>query len=247
MPCLLLRDESLVKSIRFKQYNYIGDPINTVRIFNELEVDELVFLDIRATVDQREPNLAVLGNIADECFMPLAYGGGIRDRLTAQKILTIGFEKIVVNSYAHEKPEFVTELAEQFGSQSVIGSIDVIKTLLGKYVVCVRDGTQRTTRDPVEWAQELQQRGAGELLLTSIDRDGTWSGYDVALIRKVASAVTIPVIASGGAGRVEHMAEAVKSGGCSAVAVGSMVVFQGKGMGVLVSFPDKAELARQLA
>jgi len=246
IPCLLLRGESLVKSIRFKQFNYIGDPINTVRIFNELEVDELVFLDIRATVEQREPNWTILGNIANECFMPLAYGGGIRDRTTAQKVLNIGFEKIVVNSFAHERPEFVTELAEHFGSQSVIGSIDVKKTLLGKYIVYVCNGTQRTNRDPVEWAQELQQRGAGELLLTSIDRDGTWNGYDVALIRKVASALTIPVIANGGAGRIEHMAEAVKTGGCSAVAVGSMVVFQGKGMGVLVNFPDKVELARQL-
>jgi cyclase len=247
IPCLLLRDEALVKTIRFKKYNYIGDPINTIRIFNELEVDELAFLDIHASIERHAPNINILRNIADECFMPLAYGGGIRDLKTAQTILSIGFEKILVNTFAHENPDFISECAARFGSQSVIGSIDVRKTRLGKHTVCVRDGTLVTRRDPVEWAVELQHRGAGELLLTSIDRDGTWKGYDIALIRKVSNAVSVPVIANGGAGVLDHFTQAVKEGGCSALGVGSMVVFQGKGMGVLVNFPDKEELHRHIA
>lgn len=241
IPCLQLIDESLVKTVKFDKYGYIGDPINTVRIFNELEVDELCFLDIRATAQNRQPNLKILREIADECFMPLSYGGAVRDLETARKILSIGFEKIVVNSFAVERPEFITELAGAFGNQSVIGSIDVKKGLFGSQVFS-HDGTRKTKLDPVEWARELERLGAGELLVTSMNQDGTWKGFDIDLIKSITDAVKIPVIANGGAGTVAHIGEAVKKGGASAVALGSMVVYQAKDMGVLVTFPDKSEI-----
>jgi len=246
IPCLQLINESLVKTIKFKKYNYIGDPINTVRIFNELEVDELAFLDIRASKQNRTPNLKILSEIADECFMPLSYGGGIRDLETAKKILNIGFEKIIVNTYSFEKPAFITKLAEHFGSQSIIASIDVKKNIWGKYVIYTRDGTKKVKYPFLEWVQKVEKSGAGEILLTSVDRDGTWEGYDNELVRNVTDIVHIPVIANGGAGNIEHIGQVVKMGGASATGVGSMVVYQKKGMGVLVNFPDKEKLEKAL-
>ena len=242
IPALLLRDESLVKTVRFGKFTYVGDPCNTVRIFNELEVDELVFLDITATTEQRTPNLELLADIANECFMPLGYGGGIRSVEQAQAILRIGFEKIVVNSHAVENPDFITQLSRRFGSQAVIVSIDVKRSALGRHHVYTRAGTRNEHLDPVEWAQRAEALGAGEILLTSIDREGTWAGFDVELVRSVTTAVRIPVIAHGGAGRLSDIRTAVVQGGASAVALGSMVVFQKKGMGVLVNFPDAAQL-----
>jgi cyclase len=242
IPVLLLRNESLVKTIRFGKFTYVGDPCNTVRIFNELEVDELLFLDITATPERRVPNLKVLADIANECFMPLGYGGGVRTFDHAKAIFEIGFEKVAINAFALEQPEFMTRLSEHFGSQAVIASIDVKKDLLGHYRVRTCAGKRATGRSPVEWAQELEALGAGEILLTSIDREGTWQGFDVDLVRQVTDAVAIPVIAHGGAGNVAHLREVVKEGGASAVALGSMVVFQKQEMGVLVNFPDRTEL-----
>lgn len=247
IPCLLLRQGTLVKTVRFRDPAYIGDPINTVRIFNELEVDELAFLDIGASVEQRAPDLGVLQQIADECFMPLSYGGGIRDLVTAERILQIGFEKVIINSAACDNPALITELARRFGSQAVIGAIDVRRTLLGGYRVSSRSATREHPRPAVEWAQELERRGAGELLLTSVEREGTWQGLDLQLTARVADAVGIPVIAHGGAGNIEHIRAAVHGGHASAVALGSLVVYQAQGRGVLVNFPDKAALARALA
>ena len=242
IPCLQLIDESLVKTIKFGKHGYIGDPINTVRIFNELEVDELCFLDIRATVENRSPNFRILEEIANECFMPLSYGGGIKDAQTAQKILSRGFEKIVVNTAAFFDKSLVKKISEYSGNQSVIGSIDVKKNFWGKYQVYVADGTKKIDIDVISWAQELEALGAGEILITSMDQDGTWNGYDNELVSMITKAVRVPVIANGGAGNVNHIAEVVKTGGASAVALGSMVVYQKKGMGVLVNFPDKQAL-----
>jgi cyclase len=242
IPCLLLRDESLVKSIKFKTYNYIGDPINTVRIFNELEVDELVFLDITASREGKKPNYKILEQIADECFMPLAYGGGLSDIEDIGRIFAIGFEKVVINSHAVSDPSFISRVADRYGSQSVIGSVDAKRNLWGRYEVFTHGGTRKSGNNPLEWAVELERLGAGELLLTSMDQDGTWTGYDVNLTESVSAKVHVPVIANGGAGSVHHIGEAVKRGGASAVAVGSMVVFQGKDLGVLVNFPDRHEL-----
>ena len=246
IPALLLRNESLVKTVRFGKFTYIGDPCNTVRIFNELEVDELLFLDILSTSEQRSPNLKVLADIANECFMPLGYGGGLRSFEHAKAIFEIGFEKVAVNSFAIENPEFITQLAEHFGSQAVIASIDVKKDLLGHYRVQSQSGKKNSGRNPIEWAQELELRGAGEILLTSIDREGTWNGFDLAMVKSVTDAVSVPVIAHGGAGKLADIGEVVRQAGASAVALGSMVVFQKKDMGVLVNFPNKADLQNVL-
>lgn len=247
IPALLLRNESLVKTVRFGDFRYVGDPCNTVRIFNELEVDELAFLDITATVEGRRPNLALLADIANECFMPLSYGGGIRTFEDAQAILRVGFEKVILNSQAVAEPALITRMADHFGSQAVIISVDVKRDLLGRYRVRTRSGKQDAGLDPVAWAKEVERRGAGEILLTSIEREGTWQGLDIGLVRSVTDAVHIPVIAHGGAGTVQDIGEAVKKGHASAVAVGSMVVFQRKGMGVLVSFPEPKMLESSLA
>jgi imidazole glycerol-phosphate synthase subunit HisF len=246
IPCLQLIDQSLVKTIQFSKYGYIGDPINTVRIFNELEVDELCFLDIRATLEKRTPNFQILREIADECFMPLSYGGGVRDKETAIRILSIGFEKIVVNTAAVEQPELITQIAEHSGSQSIIASVDVRKNIWGHYYIYTHDGTIKTNLDPVDWVKKLKQLGAGEILLTSMNQEGTWQGFDLEITRKITEAVTIPVIANGGAGSLEHIGTVVKESGASAVGLGSMVVYQKKGMGVLVNFPDKIILEKLL-
>jgi imidazole glycerol-phosphate synthase subunit HisF len=246
IPALLLRDASLVKTVRFGRFTYVGDPCNTVRIFNELEVDELAFLDISATREVRPPNLALLADIANECFMPLAYGGGIRSVADAQSILRLGFEKVIVNSHAAERPALIAELAEHFGSQAVIVSIDVRHSLLGGMRVYTRSASLNTHRDPVAWAREAESLGAGEILLTSVDREGTWEGFDVGLVKAVTDAVRVPVIAHGGAGSLDHIEQVVMRAGASAVALGSMVVFQKQNCGVLVNFPEPDELAEIL-
>jgi cyclase len=246
IPCLLLKEESLVKTVKFDKYNYIGDPINTVRIFNELEVDELLFLDINSTTTNKPINFKILSEIADECFMPLGYGGGIRTVEDIKKIFSIGLEKVAINSYATEDPDFISRAADLYGSQSIIGSMDVKKNFWGKYEVFTQAGKKKFKKDPVEWAIELEKKGAGELLITSIDRDGTWKGYDVDLVKSITSEVSIPVIASGGAGSLQHLKEVVHQGNASAVALGSMVVYQKEGLGVLINFPSRNELEETL-
>ncbi|KAA9327403.1 AglZ/HisF2 family acetamidino modification protein [Adhaeribacter soli] len=246
IPCLQLIGDSLVKTVKFNKFGYIGDPINTVRIFNELEVDELCFLDIRATLEKRKPNLELLKQIADECFMPLSYGGGVTSAAMAQQILSIGFEKIVLNTVTFDHPEIIREIADHSGVQSVVGSIDVKKNFWGKYKVYSNDGKRQHDFDPVTWAKKLEQNGVGEILLTSMDHDGTWSGYDTILIKQITEAVNIPVIANGGAGQINDIVKAVETG-ASAVALGSMVVYQAKGLGVLVNFPDRNKLEEAIS
>ena len=242
MPCLLLRNEGLVKTVKFKDFTYVGDPINAVRIYNDMEVDELVFLDILATSTGCEPNFRIIEEIAGECFMPLTYGGGIQTIDHMKRLFSIGIEKVAVNTRAFEHPELLKEAAALFGSQAIIASIDVRKTIFGKYEVMVAGGARRTGLDPVEYALRMEGFGAGEILLTSMDRDGTWEGYDVGLTRRVSDSVGIPVIASGGAGNIGDIVGVVKDGHASAAALGSMAVFQGKGLGVLIKFPKRTEL-----
>jgi imidazole glycerol-phosphate synthase subunit HisF len=246
IPCLLLDGSMLVKTVKFKSGAYVGDPVNTVRIFNELEVDELCILDISATPTGRGPDLGLLAEIASEAFMPLSYGGGLRDVATAGRLLRVGFEKVVVNTAAVERPPLVQELSRAYGGQAVVVAIDVKKRALARYEVVTRSARRRTGLDPIEWAVRAVELGAGEILLTSVDRDGTWTGYDLALVRAVTNRVSVPVIANGGAGSVEHLGEVVRHSGASAVALGSMVVFQAKGLGVLVNFPDQGLLRREL-
>lgn len=239
IPCLQLVSDSLVKTVKFDNYKYIGDPINTVRIFNELGVDELCFLDIRATVENRTPDFQLLQHIADECFMPLSYGGGIKDFETVRKIFSIGFEKVVLNSSTYITPGLIKKLTEYFGSQAIIAAVDIKKTLFGGHMAFINSGTKKIPVNVVEWVQQLEANGAGELLVTSIDKDGTWAGYDLEVLKKINNAVTIPVIANGGAGELKHLSDAVKKAGVAAVALGSMVVYQKKDMGVLINFPDE--------
>ena len=246
IPCLLLKNESLVKTVKFKKYNYIGDPVNTVRIFNELEVDELMFLDIFASKENRAINFSILRDIANECFMPLSYGGNIKSLEDAKRVFEIGFEKIVINSNAFNNLNLIQEIAAYFGNQSVVGSIDVKHTLFGKEVVVSHHARRKQTVTPEEWAKELEEAGAGELLVTSVEREGSWSGYDIDLLKKITDSVNIPVIANGGAGSLSHLTEAVKKADVSACALGSMVVYQKKGMGVLVNFPDRKKLEEAL-
>ncbi len=238
IPALLLSDDSLVKTVRFRNPTYVGDPANTVRIFNELEVDELLFLDITAAKERRGPNYDVLTNIANECFMPLGYGGGISSLDQAKKVFDIGFEKVAINTQSAENSDLIGEIARHFGSQAVIASIDVKKNFFGKQTVRTLGGRKNIRRDPVTWAKEVEEMGAGEILLTSIDNEGTWQGFDIDMVKFVSDAVSIPVIAHGGAGKVEHIVSVVQQANASAVALGSMVVFQKKGMGVLISFPE---------
>ncbi|SFV62811.1 Imidazole glycerol phosphate synthase cyclase subunit [hydrothermal vent metagenome] len=242
IPTLLLKDGSLVKTINFKKYNYIGDPVNTVRIFNELEVDELIFLDIFASKNNSDINFKLLKDIANECFMPLSYGGNIKSLDDAKKIFEIGFEKIVINSNAFDNLKLIEEIAKYFGSQSIIGSIDVKKNFFGKYRIFSHHGRIKQEKDVIIWSKKLESVGIGELFLTSIDKEGTWEGYDIELIKKVTDSVQIPVIANGGAGSIDDIGEVAREANASACAVGSLVVYQKKGMGVLVNFPDRKRL-----
>jgi imidazole glycerol-phosphate synthase subunit HisF len=246
IPCLLLKNESLVKTIKFKKYNYIGDPVNTVRIFNELEVDELMFLDIFASKEGGNINFDLLRDIANECFMPLSYGGNIRSLDDAKLIFEIGFEKVVINSSAFNNLKLIKDISKYFGVQSVVGSIDVKKNFIGRQKVYSHHGRKKQNKDIVEWAKQLENVGVGELLITSIDREGSWDGYEIELMRNITNSVQVPVIAHGGCGKVEDIGEAVKKANVSACAVGSMVVYQKKGMGVLINFPDKNKLEQIL-
>lgn len=247
IPCLLLQGEGLVKTTRFKDPTYIGDPINAIRIFNDKEVDELVFLDITASREGRGPALQAIHDFASECFMPVGYGGGIRSLDDARRVLSLGIEKIIVNSMALRRPSLVSELAREFGTQAVVVSIDAKKRLLGGHEVFAAGGTEKTGLKAVDHARRMVELGAGEIFLNSIDRDGTLSGYDLALVRSVASAVSVPVIACGGAGSLEHFSEAVFEGHASAVSAGSMFVFHGKHRAVLISYPARVDLERALS
>jgi imidazole glycerol-phosphate synthase subunit HisF len=246
MPCLLSRNGRLVKTVKFKNPAYVGDPVNAIKIYNEKEVDELILVDITATIEQKEPPFELLAEVTSECFMPFTYGGGIRDIEIIRRLFSLGIEKIVVNSFAVENPPFIKQAAALFGSQSIVVSIDAKKNWLGRYSVFSHGGRKDTKLDPVEYAKLMENMGAGEILLNSIDRDGTMEGYDTDLIKSVTDVVGIPVIACGGAGSVDDFGKAVRIGGASAVAAGSMVVYQGKNRGVLINFPSREELERVL-
>ena len=246
IPCLLLKNESLVKTVKFKEYSYIGDPVNTVRIFNELEVDELMFLDIFASKENRSINFKILKDIANECFMPLSYGGNIKSLDNAKKILEIGFEKIVINSNGFDNLKLIDDISKHFGVQSVVGSIDVKNSFWGGQKIYSHHGRKKQSVDIVDWAKQLESSGVGELLITSIEREGSWDGYDVELTKSITENVQVPVIANGGCGNVNHIGEVVKKANASACAVGSMVVYQKKGAGVLVNFPDRKKLKEVL-
>lgn len=241
IPCLLLENSALVKTINFKNVNYIGDPLNAIQIYNNLEVDELILLDITATNENRKPPFDVFSQVASECFMPFACGGGIKNVEDIKKIFNLGAEKVIICTQAVENPSLIKEASDLFGSQSIIVSIDVKKNRVGKYEVYIKSGTKPTGLDPVEFAVKMEQMGAGEIFLNSIDRDGMMTGYDTELIKMVSGVINIPLIACGGAGKIEDLGIATKAG-ASAAAAGSLFVYQGPNRAVLINFPSRDEL-----
>jgi cyclase len=241
IPVLLMQEGGLVKSVKFKNHKYVGDPINAVKIFNEKEVDEIVLLDISATGEKRPPNLRHIREIASEAFMPLAYGGGITTIGEIKELITAGVEKVVLNTAAFDNPALISEGAQWVGSQSIVISIDVKKDWLGRYKVVTHNGSKNTGIDPVTYAKRMQDAGAGEIFLNSVEKDGTFEGYDMDLIGPVSKAVSIPVVAIGGAGSVEDFTAAIQQG-ASAAAAGSLFVFQRPHRAVLISYPGQPEL-----
>ncbi len=242
IPVLLLKNEGLVKTVQFKDPKYLGDPLNAVRIFNEKEVDELIFLDILSTPENRPIPLGFLKEVAEECFMPLAYGGGIKTLEDIRAVLKIGIEKVIINSQLYKDLDFIREAVVQFGSSTIAVSLDVKKNFRGKYELFSEGGKTNTGKDPVEFAKQLDDIGVGEIMLNSIDRDGTMKGYDLDLISKMSAAVQVPVIACGGAATIDDFDKAINRAGASAVAAGSMFVFHGKHRAVLISYPEQDDL-----
>jgi cyclase len=241
IPALLLAQKGMVKTVRFARPCYLGDPINAVKIFNEKMVDELILLDIEATARGRI-DFDWIEEIASEAFMPIAYGGGIVSVEQCAELFKRGVEKIVINTAACEQPRLVTEAAQRFGSQSVVVSVDTRHNLWKQRKVYIKGGKKETQFSPVEWATRSEELGAGEIFLTSMEREGTFEGYDIELLHAVCSAVDVPVIANGGAASISDFEQAVARGGCSGVAASSMFVFAAKGQGVLISYPSECEL-----
>jgi cyclase len=244
IPCLLLANGRLVKTVRFRDATYVGDPINIVNIFSTLGADEILLLDIEATRYGREPDIGQIAKLGEETMVPLGYGGGIRTLDHVRAVLNAGVEKVVISTIAGEDPGFVERAAGLAGSQAIVVSVDVARDDDGRRRVWIRNGTCMTGRDPVAAAQEAERHGAGEILIYSIDCDGTMTGYDLTLVAEVAEAVGIPVIACGGAGKRDHLRAAVREGGASAAAAGSIFVFQGCNRSVVVNYFGPAEHAR---
>ncbi|MEI8279398.1 MAG: AglZ/HisF2 family acetamidino modification protein [Bacteroidota bacterium] len=246
IPVLLLKNKGLVKTVQFKNETYIGDPINAVKIFNDKEVDELVFLDIDASKNGTEPNIPFLQQICTECFMPISYGGGVRTLDMAKILFKIGIEKLIFNTLLFESPNVVTDVSNYAGSSSVIASIDLKKNMWGKFNVFSHSGKDIRTKDPIAFAKETENMGAGEIMVNVVDNDGMMNGYALDIIQKITSTVAVPVIACGGAKDIEDFKKAVRSAGASAVAAGSMFVFYGKHKAVLINYPDRSILEKEL-
>lgn len=237
IPVLLLKGTGFVKTKNFKNEVYLGDCFNIARLFNEKEANELMILDITATPEKRPLNITMLQELASECFMPLTYGGGIRSVGEMRQIIKAGFEKVSINTEAAINPQLIRDASREFGEQSVIVSLDIRRKLFGGYEVYVNSGQKGIGMDPVTAAKRAVEYGAGEIMLSSIDRDGMMTGYDLEIIRKVADAVPVPLIACGGAGAMSHFSDAINKGGASAVAAGSFFVFNGKHRAVLITYP----------
>lgn len=244
IPVLLLKNSGLVKSIKFKDHRYIGDPINAVKIFNDKRADELVFLDINASKEKRLISLDFVHKVGDEANMPFAVGGGIRTIENIRNILANGAEKVVLSTVLFENKSFIKEAADLFGSSTITVCLDIKKNVFGKYQVVYKNAKEKFNGDPVEFAQKIVEDGAGEIIVQSVDRDGTYEGYDLGIIKKISSAVTVPVIALGGANGYNNFTSAVKDAYASAVAAGSLFVYHGPRRAVLINFPNKTELKK---
>lgn len=242
IPCLLIKNDGLVKTIRFSDFKYVGDPINAVRIFNEKEVDELIVLDIDATVQRREPNYALIARLAAECRMPLCYGGGIKTVEQTQQIIGLGVEKVAISAAAVQTPELISEAAVRVGSQSIVFVMDVKKSgLLRRYEIFTHNGTRATGLDPTNFARQVAKLGAGEIVINSIDRDGEMKGYDLDLIERVRSETSLPITALGGASSLNDIRSLIHQFGIIGAAAGSLFVFKGKYRAVLINYPSRSE------
>ncbi len=242
IPVLLLRGEGLVKTKQFKDPRYVGDPINAVRIFNEKEVDELIFLDINASKEGRPPNYEMVERIASECFMPLAYGGGVKSLDHANRLFSIGVEKVIINTAALDDSKSLTTIAQRYGSQAVVGAIDFRKPLLGSAKIYDHRSGRDIPVAPSKHAKELEERGAGEIFLNAVERDGMRTGYLLDVIKEVSAAVGLPLIACGGADTISDIRAAIMTGEASAAAAGAMFVFHGKHQAVLITYPKRTEI-----
>jgi cyclase len=242
IPILLLKNNGLYKGKKFKDHKYVGDPINAVKIFNDKEVDELVFLDIAASLDNKEPNYRMLQDIASECFMPMAYGGGVASTDMIREILMVGIEKAIINTQAVRNPDFVKKSVNYFGSSTIVASIDAKINLFGKYHVYINSGQEKTNLNPIEWAIQLEKMGVGEIIINSIDKDGTLSGYNNELVLMITKAVNIPVIAAGGGNGLPDFKDICRKYNASAAAAGAHFVFQGKHNAVLITYPSQEEI-----
>lgn len=242
IPCLLVRNGGLVKTTRFVDPKYVGDPLNAVRIFNEKQVDELIVVDIDATVSGSEPDYGLIASLAAECRMPLCYGGGVKTVEQIERIVALGVEKVSLGSAAAYKPNLIEQAAQRVGSQSIVVVMDVKKSgLLSRYEVFTHNGIKRVGQNPVEMACQLAALGAGEILLNSIDRDGTMKGYDLALIDSVRNAIRLPMTVLGGAGSLDDMRALVDRYGAIGAGAGSLFVFKGKYRAVLIQYPQPAD------
>lgn len=241
-PCLLVRDGGLVKTVQFKDAKYVGDPINVVKIFNEKESDELVVLDIDATMKGAEPDFKMIARLAVECRMPLCYGGGVKTAQQAKRIIGLGVEKVAISSAAMENPRLLAEIGQEIGSQSVVVVLDVKKRALrGGYEVYTHNGRKATGKDPVKVAAEAQALGVGEIVINSIDNDGMMKGYDLSLARKIRDATRLPMTVLGGAGSLADIGKLVETCGVVGAAAGSLFVFKGAYKAVLINYPSQAQ------
>jgi cyclase len=243
IPCLLMQDSGLVKTRQFKDPKYVGDPLNAVKIFNEKEVDELMFIDIDATAQGRGPNLKLLKNLAVESRMPLCYGGGVASAALAAEIIALGFEKVSISAAALARPELIREIAEAVGSQSVAVTLDVRKNrFLPGYTVYTHNGREKTRVNLIEFCRQAAAMGAGEIVINNIDRDGEMAGYDLDLAKSVRAAITLPLTMLGGAGNIEHMQQLIDTIGLAGAAAGSMFVFKGPYRAVLINYARPSRL-----
>lgn len=241
IPVLLLKDDGLVKSINYKNHRYIGDPINAVKIFNDLRADELALLDISATLENRLISIDFVRKVGDESNMPFSVGGGIKNIQNIRDVINAGAEKVIINSEAVINPKFIKSAAENFGSSTVTISIDIKKNFFKKKKIYVKSGTKSVSINPLEFAKKMEDYGAGEIIINSIDKDGMMNGYDLETINSISSSVSIPVIASCGAGNLKDFKKAILSN-ASAVAAGSLFVYHGPRKGILINYPENNEL-----
>lgn len=240
-PCLLVQNRGLVKTVRFGEPKYVGDPLNAVRIFNEKEVDELIVLDIDASVQGREPDYDLIRNLASESRMPLCYGGGVTTVDQVERLVELGVEKVALSSVVTTKPDVVPRMTEAVGSQSIVVVLDVKRAGAGEYRTWIHNGTRPTGQNAIEAAQRIAALGVGEIVINSIDHDGTMAGYDLPLISAIWERTTVPITALGGAGSLDDIRALFRKFGIIGAAAGSLFVFKGTYRAVLINYPRRAD------